>query len=235
MSEFGGEIAEVESLLASATFPGVKSVLQTHLSMLQRKEAARVKKEAEMDVDAPEPASSSAPTVPRSAPTTGAYVPLDDFAWDQGEYNSATVSVFVDLEGVGKVKDKVEVNFTKTTFDMKVHGLNGKNYRLLKDNLEKDIVPSESKFIVKANKVVLKLKKIKGEYSYEHWASLSAKKKREPGEVKSKDPMGGIMDMMKDMYDDGNEDMKKVIGEAMMKSKMGEKQDALPDMNNMSY
>jgi len=35
--------------------------------------------------------------------------------------------------------------------------------------------------------------------------------------------MGGIMDMMKDMYEDGDENMKKIIGEAMMKSRSGEK------------
>ena len=33
--------------------------------------------------------------------------------------------------------------------------------------------------------------------------------------------MGGIMDMMKDMYDSGDDQMKKVIGEAMLKSKTG--------------
>ena len=39
-------------------------------------------------------------------------------------------------------------------------GLNGVNYRLLKDNLEKDIVPGSSKFIVKRDKVVIKLQKV---------------------------------------------------------------------------
>ncbi len=42
-----------------------------------------------------------------------------------------------------------------------IHGLNGRNYRLYKDNLEKDIVPSESTYSVKANKVVVKLKKVR--------------------------------------------------------------------------
>ena len=40
------------------------------------------------------------------------------------------------------------------------------------------------------------------------------------------DPMGGIMEMMKDMYDEGDENMKKIIGEAMLKSQRGEKPDA---------
>ena len=40
----------------------------------------------------------------------------------------------------------------------------------------------------------------------------------------------GIMDMMKDMYEDGDENMKKIIGEAMLKSQRGEKA-AAPDMS----
>ena len=42
--------------------------------------------------------------------------------------------------------------------------------------------------------------------------------------------MGGIMDMMKNMYDEGDENMKKIIGEAMMKSRMGEKPSMPTDM-----
>lgn len=41
---------------------------------------------------------------------------------------------------------------------------------------------------------------MKGEYSYEHWARLTAKKAKEPGQAdKKKDPSASIMDMMKDM------------------------------------
>jgi len=38
--------------------------------------------------------------------------------------------------------------------------------------------------------------------------------------------------MMKNMYDDGDDDMKKVIGEAMLKSRNGEEMEK-PDMSNM--
>jgi hypothetical protein len=43
---------------------------------------------------------------------------------------------------------------------------------------------------------------VKGEYSYDHWNNLTAKKSRTAGDAATKaksDPMGGIMDMMKDM------------------------------------
>ena len=41
-----------------------------------------------------------------------------------------------------------------------VAGLGGLNYRLLKDNLDKNIVPDKSKFTVKADRVTIKLKKV---------------------------------------------------------------------------
>jgi len=155
----------------------------------------------------------------------------------------------VELPGVGEVKDNVAFSCTPTSFDLKVHGLGGKNYRLLKDNLEKDIVPADSKIVVKRDKVVIKLQKKKGDYSYEHWSALTAKKKRDADGNTKKDPMGGLMvrsggdegnvrsshrtathhrlmnpfpfplfqDMMKDMYDDGDANMKKIIGEAMVR------------------
>lgn len=46
------------------------------------------------------------------------------------------------------------------SFDLKVHGLNGRSYRLINDNLEKDIVPSQSKITVKKNKIVITLQKV---------------------------------------------------------------------------
>jgi hypothetical protein len=55
---------------------------------------------------------------------------------------------------------------------------------------------------------------VKGEFSYDHWADLTAKRKK-AAETKA-DPMGGIMDLMKDMYEEGDENTKKMIGEAMV-------------------
>mmetsp|Transcript_26138 Transcript_26138/g.36022 ORF Transcript_26138/g.36022 Transcript_26138/m.36022 type:complete len:235 (-) Transcript_26138:66-770(-) len=220
------EIEETEKLLSTAVFPGVKGILQGHLNKLRKdeeKKAAAEAKAATAAKLAEENVSKPAPSAPVKPVVVGNFVPIEDFAWDQGSYNSPIVTVYVELDNVGSVKDSVKVEFTKSSFDITVMNLNGKNYRLFKENLEKDIVPGQSKYIVKKDKIVLKLQKIKGEYSYESWTSLTAKKKREETEASKKDPMGGIMDMMKNMYDEGDENMKKIIGEAMMKSRSGEK------------
>lgn len=194
MSSFASEIVEVESLLTQATFEGVKSVLQSHLVKLKKAEAERVSKEAVKAQNASAETANVAetkPTVRAAIPSKTAYIPIEDFAWDQGEYGSQTISIFIDLDGVGSVKDRVETNFTANAFDVKVTDLNGKNYRLVKDNLEKNIVPEKCKAIVKANKIVLKLQKVKGEYSFEQWNSLTAKKQKSNEPAAKKDPMGG--------------------------------------------
>ena len=194
MSDFLNEIIEVERLLDLATFNGVKAVLQAHLAKLRKSETDRVAREAKAAAVAAESSDTvDKKVVVKNANSKLAFIPIEDFAWDQGEYGSQTLSIFIDLEGVGAVKDRVEVDFTANTFDLKVTDLNGKNYRLFKDNLEKNIVPDKSKFIVKANKIVLKLQKVKGEYSYEQWNSLTNKKKKsdEPAGAKKADPMGG--------------------------------------------
>lgn len=225
------EIKEVERLIADHFAKAGQ--LQTKLSGLkQRLQEEEGKNDTKKD-DVPrvEELDSSAPAVAEAttaAPTkatvvaSGTYVPIESFYWDQGQYNSPTVSVYLEVENVGSVKDKVDVTFTKTSFDAKVMDLNGKNYRLVKENLEKDIIPENCKFIVKNNKIILKLAKVKGEYSYESWTSLTAKKSRAETAASKKDPGAGIMDMMKDMYDSGDENMKKIIGEAMLKSRNGE-------------
>lgn len=224
------ESDECELLLKQATFPGIRDVLQKHLSFLKILEGPVAALPATKEIVAPSPKAAAVvvpPPVgkPSVKVVSVNYIPISDFAWDQGEYNSNTVSVFIDLPGVGAVKDSVDFSCTKSTFDLKILGLEGKNYRLIKDNLDKDIVVGESKIVVKKDKIVIKLRKVKGEYSYENWANLTGKKKRDASaEANKKDnPMGGIMDMMKDMYEDGDDAMKKVIGEAMMKSQRGEK------------
>ena len=53
----------------------------------------------------------------------------------------------------------IHTNETKQNKTNQVHGLQGKNYRLVKDNLDRDIVPGESKWRVKGDRVTVQLKK----------------------------------------------------------------------------
>lgn len=185
---------------------------------------------------APKKESSSSPTTTKAPVTlpTARYIPINSFAFDSGSYNSPLVSIYVSLEGVKKIpRDQITCDFTSTSFDLIVSDLNGKNYRLYKDNLAHDIDPSTSKVVVKVDRLIIKLGKTKGEYGYDTWTDLvDKKKKRTPG--KKEDPSASIMNLMKDLYETGDDNMRKVIGETMEKQRRGELgKDSPPSFDGM--
>jgi calcyclin binding protein len=180
---------------------------------------------------APVPHKLDPLTAPSSAALspTAMYKPIDRYSFDAGGYNAPFVTVYVPLPGVGvKVpRDNVTCDFTKNSFDLKVQDLDGISYRLFRDCLEKDIDASTSKIIVKAEKVIVKLAKVSTQYGgYDYWTKLVDTKKQKVGgstdAKKSDDPQSSIMELMKEMYDSGDDNMKKIIGETMMKQQRGE-------------
>jgi calcyclin binding protein len=175
-----------------------------------------IKKPAVAPVAPPAPAKVDV----RSA---GPWTEITTFALDLGGYDKPLVTVDVRLKGIEALpKESITCDFTEASFDLKILGLDGTNYRFLRTNLDKDIVPAESEVKVKKNHVIVSLKKVKGEYGYDSWTDLCAKGKRNPTK-KDSNPQESIMGMMKDLYDDGDDNMKKIIGEAMYKSQRGEK------------
>jgi len=232
------DLDEAESMLRNCKRPFLKRKLEAIVKDLQGQLAAEDDTGVKVDVaaavmpaaPAPGPVKLASPAAPAGDKVDWTEVP--SFAWDQGEHNSQWVSVYLmsGLDGVGDVKDGVSCDFTTSSFDLKIVGLHGKNYRLCKTNLDKEIDAEKSKIVVKKDKITIKLKKVKGDYGYGHWADLVSKKSEDQKKKEDKDPMSGIMDLMKNMYDEGDDDMKRTIGEAMMKSRNGEKMAPDSDM-----
>jgi len=210
--------------------------LQALLSQVRREGARTALKEAITKLKAMVPKSTPA-TFPRSVPSQMKatlksmgtppigeeeieWKSIEKFYYSDSGYDNPIVTVYIDLPGVIASKNRVTCNFTAQRFDLQVRNHNGVNYRMVKEPLEKDVVPEECKTIVKKNQIKIKLKKKKGDYSYESWTRLIAK----GGKRKdfSKDPSQSLMSMMKDMYDEGDDNTKKLIGEAMLKSRMGQ-------------
>ena len=241
---------EIEKLISQLHRPTAKMQLESLVKKM-RKEASSLKalestNDVPMkDVATPTPMPAPAPAAPAPQPIPEAtsavppvpppssrfsyvtYTSIDKFAFDAGSYGDKFVTIYVTLPNVGSMEDKennISCTFTKSEFDLCVTNLNGKNYRLKKDNLEHDIVPEQSKYIVKADKVIIKLQKVKGEYnSYDYWSKLTdPKRNKGPGGKSSKDPAASITEMMKEMYENGDDQMRKMIGETMLKQRTGE-------------
>uniref|UniRef100_A0A7S1GNL3 CS domain-containing protein n=1 Tax=Cyclophora tenuis TaxID=216820 RepID=A0A7S1GNL3_CYCTE len=187
----------------------------------EKKESPKEEKKDEVPVPSP------VPTKTKNAPIPGSkYTPIDRFMFDAGKYNSPLVAVYVPFpQGETITKEMVTCDFTASSFDLVIANPAGKSYRLFKDNLSHDIDPEKSKFIVKSSQVIVKLGKVKGEYGFDSWTDLVDKKKRRKdadGKRKKDNPSESIMSLMKDMYDSGDDNMRKIIGETMEKQRRGE-------------
>ena len=175
-----------------------------------------------------QPAALSTPIVTKpiiiTSSTTNKYQTFPTHYFDCGPYNSPLVTIYIPLPDIGTHdKSKISCHFTSTSFDLIVTDFSNKSYRLLNDNLEKEIDVTNSKYVIKPHKIIIKLGKVKGEYgSYDHWTELTSKKKKTKDTKSKDDPTAGIMDLMKDMYENGDDNMKKMIGETMYKQRTGQ-------------
>ena len=195
----------------------------------EKKSTATTNASQDEKVTAPAPAVATPMTTPAPAVSSTNkkhYTPIDKFAFDEGGYKGPFVTLYIDLPDVGSIpREQITCDFTKDSFDLIVRDLQGQSYRLFKDSLEKDIQPDKSKIVVKAHKILVKLAKIKAEYGggYDMWTKLTdTKGKKQKSGKASSDPQSSIMDLMRDMYESGDDQMKKMIGETMMKQQRGE-------------
>lgn len=131
--------------------------------------------------------------------------------------------IYLSLEGVDQ--EKIQSDFKPMSFDIKLHDVQGKNYRCAIPKLHKEIVPEKCKILVKPNRVVITLVKA----SKGNWLDLHFKEDKviaswneksnivvryfiygflwpyclcylqlKPNLDKERgDPMAGIMDLMK--------------------------------------
>jgi len=226
----------IENLASNVNRPSAKA----HLDALVQKLRSKIIQSVPVAKDDFRPVVKSSPVGSLPVSTVAKYIPINKFALDLGGYNSAVVTLYLDIANVGSInKGNIKCHFTKSSVDLVVHDLNGKNYRLLKDNLDKDIDPEKSKFVIKKHKIIVKLAKVKAEYgSYESWQNLSSKKSKKSKDKMKSNPSDSIMEMMKDMYDSGDDNMRKVIGETMLKQRNGElgkdrDMPSYPGMDNM--
>mmetsp|Transcript_14886 Transcript_14886/g.21954 ORF Transcript_14886/g.21954 Transcript_14886/m.21954 type:complete len:275 (-) Transcript_14886:260-1084(-) len=249
---------EIESMLSGVKRPTVQMHLKTLANKLrkdsqalQRLEASQAKasnknksgeekpiveeittRENDLRKDAEKPTATTSTSKPPATLPSAKYISIDSFAFDSGSYNSATVTIYISLDGVKKIpRDQIKCDFTSNSFDLIVSNLNGKSYRLFKDNLAHDIDPDQSKVVVKVDRLIIKLGKVKGEYGFDNWTELVDKKKTSGN--KKDDPSSSIMNMMKDLYDSGDDNMRKVIGETMEKQRRGELGNETPSLGDM--
>ncbi|XP_073056132.1 uncharacterized protein [Primulina eburnea] len=216
------DLEELKQLQSIAKRPRVVSIISSEIRDLEKlstEAAAKPSSQTPAPVSAvhmPTPVANVTKTA--SNPTLN-YATLSSFSWDQ---ESDQLKIYISLEGVDK--EKTETDFKPMSFDVKFHDVQGKNYRCAVPKLNKEIIPEKCKLIVKPKRVVITLTKA----SKGNWLDLHFKEdKLKPNLDKGSDPMAGIMDLMKNMYEDGDEEMKRTIAKAWTDARSGKAADPL--------
>ncbi|OMO65665.1 Calcyclin-binding protein [Corchorus olitorius] len=207
------DLEELRQLQSIAKRPRVLSLISSEISNLEKLQTS---KEVAAGSQIPTPISTS---VKASVNPALSYVTLASFSWDQ---DNDKVKIYVSLEGVDQ--EKIETEFKPTSFDVKFHDVKGKNYRCAIPKLNKEIAPEKCRVLVKPTRVIITLFKA----SKGNWSDLHYKEdKLTPNLDKERDPMAGIMDLMKNMYEEGDEDMKRTIAKAWTDARSGKTADPL--------
>ncbi|XP_053368381.1 calcyclin-binding protein [Clarias gariepinus] len=147
----------------------------------------------------------------------GYTVKINNYGWDQSE---KFVKVYITLNGVHTVPaDNVQVSFTDRSFNVLVKDLEGKNYQMTVNNLLFPIVVEESSRKVKTDMVLVMCKK-KTTKKWDCFTQVEkqSKEKDKPNYDENADPGEGLMNMLKKIYSEGDDEMKRTINKAWAES-----------------
>ena len=219
--EVRANINELQSLLSQAKQPTVRSLLESEL-----------KKQNELlkTVSPPE----KKPIVKSGGKTKK----ITNYSWEE---NLKYVKVYVrDIKTAEDVieKENIDANFEERSFNVILRkvGPKGLNYSLTIGNLKKEISPEECKVVPTKTGVTIHLFKVKNSMWSDLKQSKEEKKDEMPKMDKDADPSAGLMNLMKHMYESGDDEMKRTIAksmyEAQNKQATGEAS-KLPDMGDM--
>lgn len=135
------------------------------------------------------------------------------------------MKIYVTLKNVHSLpKESIICNFTECSMNLQVLGLDNKNYHLPIINLCEKIDIEKSNFKIKTDLIIISLaKKSPGNWSHVTGVEKRIKELKKPlvpegQEDDLKDPSSSLMTMMKKMYEEGDEDMKKTIAKAWCES-----------------
>ena len=149
---------------------------------------------------------------------------VTEYGWAQGEITDPWVYVTVNVRG-----EEVTCDFGVDSFDLKIR--KPVKSRFKRGALDRDLEPERCKYIVKKDKIVLKLRKrpatnqIDGEPTrYPKWDSLAKRGgKREKDIARApREPGSQYFDVVKAMYENGDEAMRKRIGDVVYKNRRRE-------------
>jgi len=153
------------------------------------------------------------------------YRDISNYAWDQSD---KFMKIYVSLSGIegsaAITKDNLQTEFTDRSFRLRLENVADKNYQCHVGFLYGKIVPADCYHKLKSDSVLLMLKKAEEKKT---WAFVTEREGKEDKkkkakmntDTKEKDPNESLMGLLKQMYDDGDDEMKKTIAKSWSESR----------------
>ncbi|NP_001291102.1 calcyclin-binding protein [Esox lucius] len=146
-------------------------------------------------------------------------VKINNYGWDQSD---KFVKIYITLKGVHTIApESVEATFTERSLVVLVKELDGKNHQMIINNLLYPIDVQNSFTKTKTDMVLVMCKKT----TNKKWDCLTQVEKQTKEKDKpnlnpdeNADPSDGLMSMLKKMYTEGDDDMKRTINKAWTES-----------------
>ncbi|XP_011688034.1 PREDICTED: calcyclin-binding protein [Wasmannia auropunctata] len=210
------DIEELNRLLEQAKRQRIKDTLTLEIRKLQT-EMAKLQEQ-----------KGTSATTPSLNTAQKCYeVKLNNYGWDQ---TKGTMKIYITLSNVHQLpKEAVVCNFTERSLDLRVLGLENKNYHLPINNLCAEIDTEKSDFKVKTDMIVVSLvKKVAKDWSHVTLVEKRIKDAKSPSMPElgeDSDPSASLMNLMKKMYQDGDDEMKKTIAKAWTESQEKQRMD----------
>ncbi|XP_015273234.1 PREDICTED: calcyclin-binding protein [Gekko japonicus] len=215
MEELQKDLEEVKELLKKASRKRIHDVLLAEKNKLEKE----IKNQ-------PPPKIKAEISEEERQPATGYTVKINNYAWDQSD---KFVKIYITLSGVQHLSaENVQVRFTERSFDLFVKNLNGKNYSMTFNNLLKPISVENSSRKIKTDMVLILCRK-KQEEKWECLTQVEKEtKEKEKASYDTSDPSEGLMNLLKKMYAEGDDEMKRTINKAWVESREKQTKEDMP-------
>lgn len=212
IQELKRDVSELESLMAQATRTKVKDMISIDCRKLVT-EIIRI--EEQLKKEQQSTATTPTASAPAASTTSKRYqIRLNNYAWHQSK---KLVQFYVHLKNVQSLQpEAVTCTFTPKSVELSVIDLDGRDYIFTINKLLENITPAGSSWKAKTDMVVINLAK-ETPVSWSHVTETEKKAseaKKVPQMDKNADPSDGLMSIMKNMYEQGDDEMKRTIAKA---------------------
>ncbi|KPI97022.1 PREDICTED: calcyclin-binding protein [Papilio xuthus] len=214
INELKSDIDELNLLLKQAKRKRVQDLLSVEVRKLET-EWISLRDSAK---------SSTTPMDVSPIPTTSSVqekryqIKLNGYGWDQSD---KYIKVFVTLKNVHSLpKEQVYCKLTDKSMELIVENLDNKDYILVINKLLEPINVGESHWKQKTDMVVIFLAKQNPMSKWSHMTEIERKFEDQKSnrfkndDLDKKDPQDSIMSLMKNMYETGDDEMKRMISKA---------------------